>query len=47
MLVRIEPEEETGLLVYLGAEFHPPAMPEPAPHRSLPTSSRRKTSRSR
>jgi uncharacterized protein (TIGR00288 family) len=34
-LVRIEADEEKGLTVYLGAEFHPPAAPpepEPAPH---------------
>lgn len=30
-LVRVNPDEEKGLLVYLGAEFHPPALPEPAP----------------
>jgi hypothetical protein len=30
-LVRIEPREEAGLMVYLGAEFHPPAVPEKAP----------------
>src|SRR6185312_11450727 len=31
-VVRIEPHEETqSLMVYLGAEFHPPAIPEPAP----------------
>jgi uncharacterized protein (TIGR00288 family) len=28
-VVRVEPHEEKGLLVYLGAEFHPPAIPEP------------------
>lgn len=28
LLVRIEPDEERGLLVYLGAEFYPPAEPE-------------------
>src|SRR5229473_2380781 len=27
-VVRVEPHEEKGLMVYLGAEFHPPAMPE-------------------
>jgi uncharacterized protein (TIGR00288 family) len=27
-VVRVEPDEEKGLMVYLGAEFHPPAMPE-------------------
>ncbi len=31
-VVRIEPDEETqSLMVYLGAEFHPPAIPEPTP----------------
>jgi uncharacterized protein (TIGR00288 family) len=30
-LVRVEPQEESGLMVRLGAEFHPPAVPEPAP----------------
>jgi uncharacterized protein (TIGR00288 family) len=31
-VVRIEPDETTqSLLVYLGAEFHPPALPEPEP----------------
>jgi len=28
ILVRVEPDEEKGLLVYLGAEFYPPAVPE-------------------
>jgi hypothetical protein len=28
LLVRIEPEEEEGLIVFLGAEFYPPAPPE-------------------
>jgi uncharacterized protein (TIGR00288 family) len=28
-IVRVEPDEEKGLLVYLGAEFYPPALPEP------------------
>jgi hypothetical protein len=28
-LVQVEPDEEKGLLVYLGAEFYPPAVPEP------------------
>ncbi|MCW5976963.1 MAG: NYN domain-containing protein [Bryobacteraceae bacterium] len=27
-VVRVEPDEEEGLLVYLGAEFYPPALPE-------------------
>jgi uncharacterized protein (TIGR00288 family) len=31
-VVRIEPQEDTqSLVVYLGAEFHPPAIPEAAP----------------
>ncbi len=31
-VVRIEPDEETqSLLIFLGAEFHPPAIPEPEP----------------
>src|SRR5712691_9420268 len=30
LLVRVAPHEETGLLVHLGPEFHPPAVPEPA-----------------
>ncbi len=30
LVVRVEPEEERGLMVYLGAEFYPPA-PEPHP----------------
>jgi uncharacterized protein (TIGR00288 family) len=29
-VVRTEPDEEHGLLVYLGAEFYPPALPEKA-----------------
>lgn len=29
LVVRIEPDEAKGLLVYLGAEFYPPALPEP------------------
>jgi len=28
-VVRVEPDEEKGLMVFLGAEFHPPALPEP------------------
>ena len=32
LLVRVRPSEEKGLIVYLGPEFHPPAMPpEPEP----------------
>jgi uncharacterized protein (TIGR00288 family) len=30
-VVRIQPDEEQGLMVYLGAEFHPPAPPAPEP----------------
>ena len=38
LLVRVEPDEEKGLLVYLGAEFYPPAArrsrnPRPRPRR--------------
>ena len=29
LVVRMEPDEERGLMVYLGAEFYPPALPEP------------------
>lgn len=29
LVVRVEPNEEKGLIVYLGAEFYPPALPEP------------------
>ena len=28
LVVRAEPDEERGLMVYLGAEFYPPALPE-------------------
>src|SRR5689334_12579458 len=31
LLVRVEPLEEGGVTVHLGPEFHPPAVPEPAP----------------
>jgi len=31
LVVRINPDEEKGLTVYLGPEFHPPAPPEPPP----------------
>jgi uncharacterized protein (TIGR00288 family) len=30
-VVRVVPDETTGLMIYLGAEFHPPAVPEPEP----------------
>src|SRR6202142_1769404 len=29
LVVRVVPDEEKGLVVYLGAEFYPPAVPEP------------------
>jgi hypothetical protein len=31
LVVRVEPDEERGLMVHLGAEFYPPALPEPEP----------------
>ncbi|MGD0363642.1 MAG: NYN domain-containing protein [Bryobacteraceae bacterium] len=31
LVVRVNPDEEKGLMVYLGPEFHPPAPPEPEP----------------
>lgn len=31
LVVRVEPTEDKGLIVYLGAEFYPPAPPEPTP----------------
>jgi uncharacterized protein (TIGR00288 family) len=31
LVVRVTPDEEKGLMVYLGPEFHPPAAPEPPP----------------
>ena len=31
MVVRVNPDEEKGLMVYLGPEFHPPAPPELPP----------------
>jgi uncharacterized protein (TIGR00288 family) len=34
-VVRLEPDEERGLIVYLGAEFYPPALPE-APPEEMP-----------
>ena len=30
-MVRVEPDEEKGPIVYMGAEFYPPAEPERAP----------------
>ena len=34
-VVRLEPDEERGVLVHLGAEFYPPALPERAPEHVL------------
>jgi len=34
-VVRTEPDEERGLIVHLGAEFYPPALPEPAPQQAV------------
>jgi uncharacterized protein (TIGR00288 family) len=34
-VVRTEPDEERGLIVQLGAEFYPPALPEPEPQQVL------------
>lgn len=31
LVVRVEPKEEKGLMVYLGGEFYPPAPPQPTP----------------
>lgn len=31
LVVRVTPDAEKGLMVYLGPEFHPPAPPEPPP----------------
>lgn len=38
LVVRVQPDEEKGLVVYLGAEFYPPAIaepPQPEPHEML------------
>jgi uncharacterized protein (TIGR00288 family) len=35
MVVRINPDEEKGLMVYLGPEFHPPAPPELPPEPAI------------
>ncbi len=34
-VVRTEPDEERGLIVHLGAEFYPPALPEKPPEPAL------------
>ncbi len=34
-VVRTEPDEERGLVVHLGAEFYPPALPEVAPEQVI------------
>jgi hypothetical protein len=35
LVVRVTPDEEKGLMVYLGPEFHPPAPPEPPPEPAI------------
>jgi uncharacterized protein (TIGR00288 family) len=35
LVVRVNPDEEKGLMVYLGPEFHPPAPPEPPPEPAI------------
>jgi len=35
LVVRIQPDEEKGLVVYLGAEFYPPAIPEAPPEQHV------------
>jgi uncharacterized protein (TIGR00288 family) len=40
-VTRIEPDEEKGIMVYLGAEFHPPAIPDaPIRHQHEPEEER-------
>ncbi len=40
-VTRIEPDEEKGIMVYLGAEFHPPAIPDaPVRHQHEPEEER-------
>jgi hypothetical protein len=34
-VVRTEPDEERGIIVQLGAEFYPPALPEPGPQAAI------------
>src|SRR5689334_17843152 len=34
-VVRTEPDEERGIIVQLGAEFYPPALPEPGPQAAV------------
>ncbi len=34
-VVRTEPDEERGLIVHLGAEFYPPALPEPVAEQAV------------
>ncbi len=45
LLVRVEPDEEEGLLVFLGPEFYPPAAPEEKP--PAPKRTRRRRARSK
>jgi hypothetical protein len=35
LVVRVEPDEEKGLMVYMGAEFYPPAVPEAPPEQRV------------
>jgi uncharacterized protein (TIGR00288 family) len=35
LVVRVEPDEEKGLVVYMGAEFYPPAVPEAPPEEHI------------
>ncbi len=46
-LVRNQVDEERGLIVFLGAEFHPPAAPPRRSRWRRPKTRRRSTSRSR
>ena len=34
-MVRLEPDEERGMIVHLGAEFYPPALPAKEPEPAL------------
>lgn len=34
-VVRTQPDEERGIIVHLGAEFYPPALPEPTPEPAM------------
>lgn len=39
-VVRLEPDPERGMMVYLGAEFYPPALPEPSESEEFPEDER-------